>query len=77
MKLQQHVNKYIWSFTTYIITEPSIKKQGLYIPRLIDPDKPWEFISMEYMSRLPSTKYGNDCIFLVFDHFSKMVDMTT
>jgi hypothetical protein len=27
---------------------------------------------MDYMSSIPSTKKGNDCVFLVVDQFSKM-----
>jgi hypothetical protein len=37
------------------------------------PDRPWESISMDYMSGLPSSKWGNDCVFVVVDRFSKMV----
>jgi hypothetical protein len=36
------------------------------------PDKPWEAISMDYMSYFSSTKHGNDCVFVVIDQFSKM-----
>ena len=34
---------------------------------------PWKSISMDYMSGLPSTKWGNDFFFVVVDFFSKMV----
>jgi hypothetical protein len=32
----------------------------------------WEYISMDYMSNLSSTKTRNDCVFVVVDHFSNM-----
>jgi hypothetical protein len=51
-------------------------KKGLYIP-LPTSKSPWEFISMDYMSNLPSTKQGKDCVFVVVDRFSKMVILTT
>jgi hypothetical protein len=35
-------------------------------------DRPWQSISMDYMSGLSSTKRGNDCVFVVVDDFSKM-----
>jgi hypothetical protein len=74
-KLRQDVNKYIISCTACAISKPTIKKQGLYTP-LPTPEKPWESISMDYMSGLPSTKQGNDCVFVVIDRFSKMAILT-
>jgi hypothetical protein len=75
-KLRQDVGKYIRSCTACAISKPTTKKQGLYTP-LPTPNKPWESISMDYMSGLPSTKRGNDCVFMVVDLFSKMVILST
>jgi hypothetical protein len=44
----------------------------MYTP-LPTPDRPWESISMDYISGLPSTKKGNDYVFVVIDRFSRMV----
>jgi hypothetical protein len=74
-KLRHDVNKYIRSCTACAIAKPTIKKQGLYTP-LPTPERPWESISMDYMSGLPSTKQGNDCVFVVVDRFSKMAILT-
>ena len=70
-KIRQEVNKYIRSCTTCAIAKLTTKKQGLYtlLPTL---NRPWESISMDYISGLPSTKRGNDCVFVVVDRFSKM-----
>jgi hypothetical protein len=75
-KILQKVSKYIRSCTTCTITKPTTKKQGMYTP-LPTPDMPWESISMDYMLGLPSTKRGNDCVFVVVDLFSKMVILAT
>jgi hypothetical protein len=40
----------------------------LYLPQT----SPWELVSMDYMSGFPSTKHGNNCVFVVVDWFSKM-----
>jgi hypothetical protein len=75
-KLRLDVNKYIRSYTTCAISKMTIKKQGLYTP-LPTPDRPCESISMDYMSVLSSTKWGNDFVFVVVDHFSKMAILAT
>ena len=71
--LRQNV-EYILSCTACAIAKPSIKKQGLYTP-LPTLSRPWESISMDYMSGLLSTKHGNDCFFVVIDRFSNMALM--
>jgi hypothetical protein len=43
----------------------------MYTP-LPTPNRPWESISMDYMSGLPSTKRGNECVFVVVNCFYKM-----
>eukprot|EP00253_Pinus_taeda_P030551 PITA_30551 len=73
--LRQDVGKYIRSCTACVIAKPNIKKQGLYTP-IPTPSRPWESISMDYMSGLPSTNHGNNCVFMVVDRFSKMAIMT-
>jgi hypothetical protein len=73
-KFRQEVNKYMRSCIAYIIATSTTKKQGLYT-LLPSPESPWESISMDYMSSLPSTKRGNDYVFVVVDRFSKMVIM--
>jgi hypothetical protein len=70
-KLRHDVNKYIISFIACDIAKPTIKQQGLYTP-LPTPKRPWESIVMDYMSGLPPTKKGNDCVFVVVDQFLKM-----
>jgi hypothetical protein len=70
-KIRQEVSKYIRSRTACAIAKLTTKKQGLYTP-LPTPDMPWESISMDYMLGLPSTKRGNDCVFVVVDCFSNM-----
>jgi hypothetical protein len=75
-KLQQDVSKYIRSCTSYVISKPTIKKQGLYTPLPI-PEKLWDSISMDYMSGLSSAKHTNDCVFVVIDWFSNMDILTT
>jgi hypothetical protein len=60
------------SYTTCAISKMTTKKKGLYTP-LPTLDKSWESISMDYMSGLPSTKRGNEYVFVVFDLFSKVM----
>jgi hypothetical protein len=67
-KLCQDVSKYNRSCTTFTIAKPTTKKQSLYTP-FPTPDKPWESISMDYLSALASTKQRNDYVFVMVDRF--------
>jgi hypothetical protein len=73
-KHRYNVSKYISSFTSCAIAKPFNKKKGMCTP-MPTPESPLESTSMDYMSSLLSTKWGNDCVFLVVDRFSKMAIM--
>ena len=51
--------------------ETNSKKTGIAHP-MSTLNAPWESISMDWMSILPSTKHGNDYMFVVIDILSKM-----
>jgi hypothetical protein len=69
------VRKYIRSCISCVISNPAIKKQGLYT-HLPIPEKSYDSNSMDYMSSLSSTKHRNDWVFVVVDWFSKMAILT-
>jgi hypothetical protein len=50
---------------------PINRNQGLYHPLLV-PSQPWESISMDFVGVFPTTKKGNDYLFVTIDRFSKM-----
>ena len=72
INFRQDVGKYIISCTTYAIPKLTIKKKCLYTP-LPTPIQPWESIFVDYILGLPSTKHGNNYMFVVIERFSKIV----
>ncbi|CAI7803237.1 unnamed protein product [Closterium sp. NIES-54] len=47
------------------------KKTGLLQPIPV-PEQPWQVVSLDFITGLPSTSRGNDSILVVIDKFSKM-----
>ncbi len=54
-----------------LYNKPSNREQGPYHPLHV-PSRPWESISMGFVGGLPTTKKGNDYLFVVVDRFNKM-----
>jgi len=48
----------------------------MYTP-LPTPSQPWEYVSMDYMSGIPSTKHGNHYVFVVINRFYNIVILVT
>ena len=69
-KMKHDIILYIKSCVACAIAKPSNRKLGLYLPLPI-PDKPWHSISMDFMSRLLSSRRRNDFIYVVVDRFYK------
>ncbi|CAI7822304.1 unnamed protein product, partial [Closterium sp. NIES-54] len=47
------------------------KKTGLLQPLPV-PEQPWQVVSLDFITGLPSTSRGHDSILVVIDKFSKM-----
>ncbi|CAI7792739.1 unnamed protein product, partial [Closterium sp. NIES-54] len=47
------------------------KKTGLLQPLPV-PEQPWQVVSLDFVTGLPSTSRGHDSILVVIDKFSKM-----
>ncbi|CAL2244419.1 unnamed protein product [Prunus armeniaca] len=71
-KMHLDVSRYIRRCVLCNTSKPSNRKLGLYLPLPV-PSPPWESISMDFLGGLPTTKSGNDYLFMVVDRFSKMV----
>lgn len=66
------VKQYITECEVCQKTKPSNQRPaGLLVP-LPPPEKPWEAVSMDFITDLPPTADGHTAIFVVVDRFSKM-----
>ena len=70
--LRKKVDKLVWCCRVCQVLKGGANNAGLYMSLPI-PEGPWMNVSMDFVLGLPRTQKGNDSIFVVFDHFSKMV----
>ena len=70
-RMKNEVIEYIQACTRCTIVKPANHKLGLYLLVPI-PNKHRHSISMDFMSGLPTTKHGHDCVSIAVDIFSKM-----
>jgi hypothetical protein len=69
--MSKQVDSFIRACALCSQSKPSNQKHGLYQPLSI-PSRPWESISMDFLSGLPTTLGKHDAIWVVVCRFSKM-----
>ncbi|KAK3545104.1 hypothetical protein QTP70_000616 [Hemibagrus guttatus] len=73
-KMASEVKKYVISCPVCQLTKPSQRKPaGLMVP--IRPQKPWEYVGVDFVGPLPHTSSGNAYILVFVDYFSKSVEI--
>ena len=65
------MENFICAFSLCSQRKPPNRKQNLYQPLPV-PSRPWESISIDFLSGLPTTFHKHDAIWVVVCHFSKM-----
>jgi transposase InsO family protein len=72
-RMHRDIERYITScYSCQRIKTSQQSPTGLLKPLPI-PARPWEVISMDFITQLPVTKHGHDAILVVVDVLSKMV----
>uniref|UniRef100_A0A671P5Q4 Integrase catalytic domain-containing protein n=1 Tax=Sinocyclocheilus anshuiensis TaxID=1608454 RepID=A0A671P5Q4_9TELE len=72
--MASEVKKYVTSCTVCQLTKPSQRNPaGLMVP--IRPQKPWEYVGVDFVGPLPRTPCGNAYILVFVNYFSKWVEI--
>jgi transposase InsO family protein len=72
-RMDLDVHKYVTTCDACQRNKPLAgKPQGQHTPLPIG-EKPWEHVSMDFVTALPETKRGHNAVLVVVDRFSKMV----
>lgn len=73
-KMAADVKRYVTSCSVCQLTKPSQRKPaGLMVP--ISPQKPWEYVGVDFVGPLPRTKSGNTYLLVSVDYFSKWIEV--
>jgi Reverse transcriptase (RNA-dependent DNA polymerase)/RNase H-like domain found in reverse transcriptase/Integrase zinc binding domain/Chromo (CHRromatin Organisation MOdifier) domain/Retroviral aspartyl protease/Integrase core domain/Retrotransposon gag protein/Zinc knuckle len=72
-KMDQDVQRYVSSCDSCQRNKTLVgKPQGVHTPLPI-ADRPWESVSMDFVTALPRSRKGHDAVLVVVDRFTKMV----
>ncbi|GJP55503.1 hypothetical protein CLOM_g14454 [Closterium sp. NIES-68] len=66
------VRKYVSSCTACHIMKSSHQRAARPLQPLDPPKRPWQHVTMEYVTGLPAGPSGNDAILVVVDRLTKM-----
>uniref|UniRef100_A0A8C5HEM7 Integrase catalytic domain-containing protein n=1 Tax=Gouania willdenowi TaxID=441366 RepID=A0A8C5HEM7_GOUWI len=73
--MSSDVKKYVVSCVICQTTKPSQRKTaGFMVP--IQPQRPWEYTSVDYVGPLPRSSSGNAYILVFVDYFSKWIEVS-
>jgi hypothetical protein len=71
--MDKHIKEYVTTCLQCQSNKPShTLPMGLLQPLPI-PTRPWEQVTLDFITQLPKTRSGNDCIVVMVDKFTKMV----
>ncbi|GJP45034.1 hypothetical protein CLOM_g4434 [Closterium sp. NIES-68] len=66
------VRKYVSPCTACQIMKSSHQRAAGLLQPLDPPERPWQYITMDYVTGLPAGPSGNDAILVVVDRLTKM-----